>query len=93
MDVLNNNAEQVRMEQIADDVSRYSILVGFLLIIIFVAPCVAFALLSKYCQKPSPEQKVSKAVSRLYVGSVGMLEVWPLQCHTALVNKYVFSFR
>ena len=32
---------------------------GFLLIIIFVAPCVAFALLSKYCQKQPIERRVS----------------------------------
>ena len=40
------------------DVTKYSILVGFLLIIVFVVPCVAFALLSKYFQKQPLKRKV-----------------------------------
>ena len=36
----------------ADDVSKYSVLVGFVLIVVFVVPCVMFALLAKYFQSP-----------------------------------------
>lgn len=68
MDVLNN--DEMMMKQIANDVSRYSILVGFLLIIIFVAPCVAFALLSKYCQKQATDQKRKSRYSGTYQDDV-----------------------
>ena len=43
------------METVADvrgDVSKYSVLVGFILIVIFVVPCVMFALLAKFFQGP-----------------------------------------
>ena len=53
----------VRIEMTAEDVSnevrQYSIIVGFLLVAVFVIPCVAFALLSKYCQKQRRKRRVS----------------------------------
>lgn len=50
---------EMTAEDVADEVRRYSILVGFLLIVVFVIPCVGFALLSKYCQKQRRKKKVS----------------------------------
>ena len=46
-------------EDVSNEVRQYSIVVGFLLIVVFVVPCVAFALLSKYCQKQTRKRKVS----------------------------------
>ena len=52
----------VKVEMTAEAVSRevrnYSIMVGFLLVAVFVVPCVAFALLSKYCQKQRRKRRV-----------------------------------
>ena len=39
------------------EVTRYSVLVGFVLIIVFVVPCVLFALLSKFFQSPDPDRR------------------------------------
>ena len=50
---------EMTAEDVAEEVRRYSILVGFLLIVVFVVPCVGFALLSKYCQKQRRKRRVS----------------------------------
>ena len=50
---------QMEAEDVSNEVRQYSILVGFLLIIIFVVPCVGFALFSKYCQKQTRRKRVS----------------------------------
>lgn len=46
-------------EDVSNEVRRYSILVGFLLIVVFVVPCVGFALFSKHCQKQTRKRRVS----------------------------------
>ena len=51
---------EMNAEDVSNEVRRYSILVGFLLIVVFVVPCVGFALLSKYCQKQTRKRRVSK---------------------------------
>ena len=45
-------------EEVAADVSKYSVLVGFLLIIVFVVPCVVFALIAKKFQSQPAARKV-----------------------------------
>ena len=50
---------EMNAEDVSNEVRRYSILVGFLLIVVFVVPCVGFALLSKYCQKQTRKRRVS----------------------------------
>ena len=56
----NQMVVQIEMtaEDVSNEVRRYSILVGFLLVAVFVVPCVAFALLSKYCQKQRRKRRV-----------------------------------
>ena len=49
---------EMTAEDVSNEVRRYSILVGFLLVAVFVVPCVAFALLSKYCQKQRRKRRV-----------------------------------
>ena len=39
-------------EDLSKEVSRYSVVVGFILIVVFVVPCVLFALLAKFFQTP-----------------------------------------
>ena len=41
------------MNHIDDEVRKYSVIVGFLLIAIFVVPCISLALLAKCFQKQS----------------------------------------
>ena len=53
-------------EDVSDEVRKYSILVGFLLIVVFVVPCVGFALLSKYCQKQTRKRRVSQCVTNTH---------------------------
>lgn len=52
---------QMDVEDVSNEVRGYSILVGFLLIVVFVVPCVGFALFSKHCQKRTRrKRKVSQ---------------------------------
>jgi len=44
---------------IENNVKLYSVLVGFLLVFIFVLPCVLFALVSKFFQKTTRPTRVS----------------------------------
>ena len=55
------------LDALRSQVSRYSILVGFILILVFVLPCVLFALLAKYCQKQPIRRKVCVSTSPLRV--------------------------
>jgi hypothetical protein len=51
-------------DEVQGDVSRYSVLVGFILIVIFVVPCVMFALLAKFFQSPDVSDR-RRGVSEL----------------------------
>jgi hypothetical protein len=56
---------EMTAEDVSNEVRRYSILVGFLLVAVFVVPCVAFALLSKYCQKQRRKRRQPTMMSLL----------------------------
>jgi hypothetical protein len=56
---------EMNAEDVSNEVRRYSILVGFLLIVVFVVPCVGFALLSKYCQKQTRKRRQPTVASLL----------------------------
>ena len=72
---------QMEAEDVANEVRQYSILVGFLLIIIFVVPCVGFALFSKYCQKQTRRKRVS--------GNTWIVSL--IQCTLLSVHMYMYS--
>lgn len=44
-------------DAVKSDVSMYSVLVGFVLIVVFVVPCVMFALLAKFFQSSDPVRR------------------------------------
>ena len=52
---------------VRSDVSKYSVLVGFILIVIFVVPCVMFALLAKFFQTPETDRRRSVSEVCVYV--------------------------
>ena len=52
-------------DDVSVEVTKYSVFVGFALITVFVLPCVMFALLSKFFQRPDPERRSVR--SSLYV--------------------------
>ncbi len=52
--------DQLNESELAKEVSKYAVVFGFLLVAICVMPCIAFALLSKYCQKQPLKRKVGE---------------------------------
>ena len=69
---------------VSGDVSKYSVLVGFILVVVFVVPCVMFALLAKFFQSPDNERRRSVSVYQLVCVCV--------QCvHVCVYNVYCVS--
>lgn len=53
-----------------DEVKKYSVLVGFLLVLVFVVPCITLALMAKFFQKQTSRRRVS---SRRWGGREGCM--------------------
>ena len=53
------------IEMAAEEISKYSVVVGFLLILVFVAPCITLALTAKCFQK---QGSTSRKVRTRWVG-------------------------
>jgi hypothetical protein len=47
------------MEGEIEMVKKYSVLVGFLLVVVFVVPCITLSLMAKCFQKQSSRRRVS----------------------------------